>query len=391
MVSMPYRALLSILLGSWLIGGCGADDPRTPNGYPRSYAKLLQQADQERSLVIWSAVDRSKTAPLLTAFRREHPRVAVTYLEISARALKDRFLASIAQGAPTPDLLWSSAMDLQIQLTNDGYAQAYASPEAGALPRWANWKNEAWGITAEPIVIIYNRHLIADAAMPQTRAALSRLLEARSPALRDKVATYDLDQSAVGDLYLMQDKQASPDLWRLVRAMGSNGTRFYPDAEHIMRAVQRGNAAIGYNVLGSYARDEAQHDPNLGIVLPSDYTLVMSRIALIPKAAPHPAAAKLFVDFLLSRTGQRFLVAHAMPSVRTDSASPRDLPSSYGSPLRAIRVGPALLVDRDRLTHRYFLKRWHIAYCAGAAAGDRRDIMAGPICRAQQPRRHATW
>ncbi len=378
---MQHRIILLILLGAALLGGCGPKDARTPGGYPSDYAKILQQADREHRLVIWSAVDRAKTAALLKAFGRAHPGFAISYVEMPATALNDRFLDAISRHLPAPDFLWSSAMDLQIKLTNDGYALSYASPEAPALPRWANWKDEAWGTTAEPIVMIYNRALMSDSAVPTTRAALSRLLEARSPVIVGKVATYDLERSAVGYLYLMQDKQASPDIWRLVRAMGINGTRFYPDAEDVMHAVRRGDAILGYNVIGSYAQDEARQDRNLGIVMPRDYTLVMSRIALIPKAAGHPATAKLFLDFLLSRNGQRFLAARSMPSVRSDFALPGGTPLTSNGALRAIRVGPALLVDRDELTRRYFLKKWRSTFCAGASASLSRGAAAIPACK----------
>jgi iron(III) transport system substrate-binding protein len=135
-----------------------------------------------------------------------------------------------------------------------------------------------------------------------------------------------------------------------------------------MDAVKKGKIALGYNIIGSYARDEVRHSSVLGMVMPRDYTLVMSRIALIPAAAPHPATAKLFLDFLLSRSGQQFLAARSMPSVRSDIAIPAGL-SAPGVPLRAIRVGPALLVDRDALTRRYVLKRWHAALHPGHADG----------------------
>jgi iron(III) transport system substrate-binding protein len=354
------RDILLFLAVALSLAGCGKRDPRTPPGYPGSYGAILRQADGEHRLLIWSATDKVKTEPLLNAFRHAHPGLTVTYVEMSARALNDHFLDAVAKGGETPDFLWSSAMDLQIKLTNDGYAQSYDSPEAKALPDWANWKNQAWGVTAEPIVIIYNRKLIADAAAPTTRASLTRLLEDRPPALRGRIATYDVPNSAVGYLYLMQDQQATHDIWRLVRAMGANQVKLYDNAEPLMQAVKQGQIAIGYNIIGSYARDEVRHDPNLGMVMPRDYTLVMSRIALIPAAAPHPAAARLFLDFLLSRPGQQFLAARSIPSVRADVPAPEGL-SAPGVPLRAIRVGPALLVDRDALTRRYALKRWYAA------------------------------
>lgn len=355
-----HRCSLYVALTAALLAGCAKRDPRIPPGYPTDYGDILRQADRERSLLIWSAVDHDKVVPLLDQFRRAHPGVSVVYVELSARTLNARFLDAIARRRGIPDFLWSSAMDLQIKLTNDGYAQRYRSPEAVALPHWANWKNQAWGVTAEPIVMIYNRKLIADAAAPVTRAELTQLLERRSPALRGRVATYDVPNSAVGYLYLTQDQQATHDVWRLLRAMGSNGVRLYASAEEIMGSVKRGEAAIGYNVVGSYARDEVQRDPDLGMVLPHDYTLVMSRIALIPAAAPHPAAAKLFIDFLLSKEGQRFLAARSMSPVRNDVPGPTEL-RPVGVAMRAIRVGPTLLVDRDQLTRRYFLRRWTAA------------------------------
>jgi iron(III) transport system substrate-binding protein len=360
------RDILILLATALSLAACGKPDPRIPPGYPRSYGAVLRQADGERRLLIWSAVDKGKVQPLLDAFRNAHPGLSVSYVEMSARTLNDNFIQAVAKGGETPDFLWSSAMDLQIKLTNDGYAQSYASPEAAAIPGWANWKNQAWGTTAEPIVMIYNRRLIADAAAPTTRAALTRLLEDRPPALRGRIATYDVPNSAVGYLYLMQDQQATHDIWRLVRAMGANQVKLYDSAEPLMQAVKAGQIAIGYNIIGSYARDEVRHSPDLGMVMPRDYTLVMSRIALIPAAAPHPAAARLFVDFLLSRKGQQFLAARSMPSVRGDVPSPEGL-RAIGVPLRAIRVGPALLVDRDQLTRRYFLKRWQAALDEGEA------------------------
>lgn len=357
------RHVIAAVLAAALLAGCQKRDPRIPQGYPTSYGATLRQADQERKLVIWSAVDRAKAVPLLNAFRRSHPGIALNYVELSARALNDGLLAAVARHGGVPDLLWSSAMDLQIKLTNDGYAQPYMSPERNHVPDWANWKDQAWGTTAEPVVMIYNRTLVPDAVVPRTRAALTALLEQMKPKLAGRIATYDVPNSAVGYLYLMQDQQATRDIWRLVRAMGANQVKLFDNAEQIVTAVRRGDAAIGYNIIGSYARDEMRRDRNLGMVLPRDYTLVMSRIALIPTSAPHPAAAKIFLDYLLSRTGQQLLVTRSMTSVRADIAHPEGLDAT-GVPLRAIRVGPALLVGRDQLTRRYFLKRWYSALSA---------------------------
>ncbi|MDB5738595.1 MAG: hypothetical protein JWO65_2263 [Sphingomonas bacterium] len=331
-----------------------------PAGYPNSYADEVHDADREGVLAIWSAIDKQKAAALVADFARLHPDIHVRYQELPARQLYDRFLANAAAGGGTADFLWSSAMDLQIKLVNDGYTQRYVSPEREALPHWANWKNQAWGTTAEPIVFLYNRRLIADAAMPRGHEALIRFLEQRPQALRGRVATYDVASSAVGYLYLSQDQQAVHDIWRLVRAMGEDHVALYANAEQAVREVASGRAAVAYDIVGSYALGQVQAHPDIGMVVPRDYTLLMSRIAVIPAAARHPNAARLFLDFLLSRRGQGHLVRENMPSVRADVPGPPALDPA-GAPLRAIRVGPALLVSQDLLTRQYFLRRWRAA------------------------------
>ncbi|WP_240047428.1 ABC transporter substrate-binding protein [Sphingomonas panacisoli] len=341
-----------------LLAACarGPAEP-VPDGYPAAYADLERAADAERGLLIWSAIDKVKAGRLIADFQAIHPNVRVTYIEMPAREINDRIMAATATGGEIPDFLWSSAMDLQIKLVNDGYAQSYRSPERDNLPDWANWKDQAWGITAEPIVMVYNRAAIADAAMPRTHTDLTKFLERSAGKPGARVATSDPVSSAVGYLYLSQDQQATHDIWRLVRAMGANDVKLFTSAENVVRAVEAGDAAIGYNIVGSFALGEVERNQQLGMILPSDYTLLMSRIAVIPAAARHPNAAKVFLDFLLSRRGQTHLVDQDMPSVRADVRSLTRLQPEGLRP-RAIRVGPGLLVDQDQLTRRYFLERW---------------------------------
>lgn len=321
---------------------------------------LAAAAGREGVLEIWSTTDRDRVGALLADFKRLHPRIRIIYSDVHGSDLQRDFLRAAHASGGTADLLWSSAMDLQIKLVNDGYASTYASPEAASLPDWARWKDQAWGITAEPIVIVYNRKLIAADSVPTSHIALRRFLEAGARDPRRAVATYDVARSAVGYLYLSQDEQASGDIWPLVAGMARHGLQLHTSAEDILRAVSTGRAAIGYNIVGSYALDEMSRNPDLGVIMPRDYTLVMSRIAMIPQRARHPAAARLFLDFLLSRAGQRRLAERHITPARGKVALP-PLLRTHGVPLRAIRVGPVLLVSEDRLTRDHFLSLWREA------------------------------
>ncbi|MFC0205465.1 ABC transporter substrate-binding protein [Novosphingobium soli] len=259
------------------------------------------------------------------------------------------------------DIVWSSAMDLQIKLINDGYAQQYASPEKPALPERAVWKNMGFGVTAEPIGIVYNRRLVPAAQVPRSHQALETLLRSRRAAFTGKVATFDPARSNTGYLYLSQDFQATGDTRGLVQAIAATRPLLETTTGPMLTGVASGKLAIAYNVIGSYALERARRDPALGVVFPSDYTLVTSRIAFISREARHPAAARLFLDFLLSRAGQTQLARHSLWPVRTDVQA-RRLPAGQARP---IRVGPQLLVNLDRLTRQRFLRDWNAILASG--------------------------
>lgn len=351
-----WRLMATTLVLALCLGRAAANP--WPSTYPGSYRSMVGEASREGSLTIWSVTDSRQVTALLAGFRHLYPRIAVHYVELPAKELYSNFLAEEQAGRGTSDFLWSSAMDLQIKLVNDGYSQPYVSPERASLPPWAVWKNEAWGITAEPIVFVYNRRLLrAYPNIPDTHPDLVRFLSRNAAALHGKVATYDPAISAVGYLYLAQDRQANLNTWELVSAFGRAGVKLFPTTEDILTRLADRRLAFAYDMIGSYALEAQAHNPDIGVIVPRDYALVMSRIAMIPKAARHPNAARLFLDYLLSRSGQSHLADQYMTPVRTNFPIPSGLRLIQGSK-RAIRVGPALLVHQDQLTRRKFLRDW---------------------------------
>jgi iron(III) transport system substrate-binding protein len=335
-----------------------------PAGYPRSYRQVVTAAKAERTIVIYSTTDRREAAGLLAAFKRRYPFIQVDYRELSSVGLVRTFLGEVRSRRPTADLLWSAAMDLQIKIVNDGYAQGYASPEKPNLPPWAVWKNEAWGVTAEPVVIAYNRNLVPRADVPRSHGDLTRLLRAKPDFYRGRVGTYDPARSSAGYLFLAQDLQTSRDTISLMEALGQSRVSLFETGSEMLARLSTGRLLIAYNSIGSYALERQQEDRTIGVVMPSDYTLVMSRIALIPKAARHPNGAKLFLDFMLSRQGQTQLALRHMTPVRADVPG-RPGARAPAATARAIRIGPSLIVNLDQLKRKRILRQWNAAL-AGA-------------------------
>jgi len=339
---------------------------RVPPGYPAQYAAVIAAAEQEGQLVIHSTTDLAIAAPLIDDFQTLYPRIEVHYQDMNSNDLHNVYLGDLLASPSTADVLWSSAMDLQFRLANAGQVQAYDSPEIAGFPAWALWKNLAFGTTFEPIVISYNKRLLPAADIPQTHAELTRLLTEQRDRFAGKVASYNIERSALGFLLASQDERALPEFWPLIKALGGAGAQLVPTTEAILTRVGRGESLIGYNAIGSYAFIESKKDASIGYVYPSDYTLVITRVMLIGKKAANPNAARLWVDYLLSRRGQTVMANRAnLFSLRTDvegANSSAALAKSLGTSARPIPLGPDLLASfADSSKRLSFVRRWQQA------------------------------
>src|SRR5690606_24043081 len=121
---------------------------------------------------------------------------------------------------------------------------------------------------------------------------------------RGMVGTYDIATSGVGYLLAAQDQLISSNFWRLATAFGRTSVHLSGSSPDILDRVARGDLALGYNVLGSYAFARQAAGALIAIVVPDDYVLVLTRTMLVPRNAPHADLAAAFVDFALSPQGQ---------------------------------------------------------------------------------------
>ncbi len=313
-------------------------------------------------LTIYSTTDSAAFAPVIADFGELLRDIEVVYVEIEGRPQYERFLAEFEAGQPGADLLLSSSMDLQAKLVNDGYARSHDSVHAPALPAWARWRNEAFGFTFEPAVIVFDSRLFDDRPVPQSRAELLAALKADPAFWRGRLGTYDITLSGVGYLLASQDDRQYSDFRLLIEAFGEMGVRLEENTSTLLSLIERGELLVGYNVLGSYARSRVDAGANLTIVHPSEYTLVVSRTAVIPDTAPNPEAAAAFVDYLLSPRGQQILSSQGgLSAIREDMTGPYSrlgMADAQVGLLRPIPLGPGLLAYRDAQKQRRLLDAW---------------------------------
>ncbi|WP_423874554.1 ABC transporter substrate-binding protein [Bradyrhizobium sp.] len=178
---------------------------------PKGQVAAAVEAREQLNIV--STTDASEVADLLADFRARFPGIQTVYSKVNSNDIYNQIVDPASSGDAPGDVVWSSAMDLQIKLVNDGYAQPYVSKEMAHMPDWAIWKDEAYAITAEPIVIVYNKNLVAESAdksHDQKAGHLSRKdCVLRSGAKRIRIFVYN---ARCGDH--QDDVGNGPRVWR---------------------------------------------------------------------------------------------------------------------------------------------------------------------------------
>ena len=342
---------------------------QVPAGYPASYGDTIAAAKKEGKVVVYSTTDTAAANFLIKDFLALYPGISVEYNDMNSTEVYNRFISEKAANAGSADVLWSSSMDLQIKLASEGGALAYASPEVANLPTWAVWKNEAFGTTYEPLAIVYNKRLLTGDEIPQSHADLLRVFTTKAEKLKGKVTTYDIEKSGVGFLLITQDSKYNPQFWEMVKALGAVGPRVQSSAGTMMERISSGENLVGFNIFNSYAALRAKKDPSIGIVLPKDYALVMSRVTFISKTAKNPNAAKLWLDYILSKRGQTIIANQSeLGSIRADVEGEMTV-AGYtkllGANAKPIPVSTDLLAFLDQTKRLEFLKQWQAAMKAG--------------------------
>ncbi|GLS86091.1 iron ABC transporter [Cypionkella aquatica] len=323
------------------------------------YPPLSGPADQ--TLLIYSTLDNRLAAPLIAAFQSHHANVAVRYVDLLAGDIAARIITETDAGLPTADFAFSSAMDMQIKLANDGYAQPVEVPEASRWPDWANWQNTAFALTFEPGVLVYHKPSFPHGP-PQSRLELMDWLRSTPPDMAGIIGTYDIERSAVGYLFLARDVEHFPDIWALLRVMAAAGLQTFPTSQDIIDRVADGRLMLGYNILGSYAADQVRAHPDLGLVLLRDFTVVVSRVAVVPRAAASPDLGRAFLAFLMSVEGQTLLSEKLrLPAVSLEVSganSAQAMQAALGDQLRPVAVSPGVLVYLDQAKRRRIYGLW---------------------------------
>lgn len=328
----------------------------------------LKQSRAEGRLLVYSNIASYAWAGILEEFNEKYPWIRVETLDLGPGESFERYYSESSVDRPTADVLAVASPDSWIRFMERGQVEPYESPEARSLPAWSRPSPGLYTLSTDPMIIVYNKALLPPDAHPQSLADIARAAD-KYPALFNKrMTTYDATSHpfayALHWTYIANRGDAG---WKLLDTLGPM-TRPEGGGAGMVEKITVGEYSVAYFTSGVtfFRRIEGERRGKLlGWSLPRDGTPIMERGIAITKAATHKAAARLFIDFVLSHEGQVAAGKGGLTPYRPD-VRPDEVPYlTYQKIVDTVGPANALLVGYDRRLvdeQAGFIERWKRAY-----------------------------
>jgi iron(III) transport system substrate-binding protein len=307
----------ALAAGTLLLAACGTSAADTGGdaaaaAKPQTEAQLKAAAEKEGQVNWYTTFASDDVSDMVAAFNKIYPKIKINALRLSADQLPTRIITEQRGGEFNADVVSGDSPQVD-ELINAGAMQPYCPPTEQALPQGQTLpKGYCGNVYVVTTTIAYNP------------AALKRLHLQPPATFQDLTqpqwrGQFSIDPGAVNfyDALIAEDGHAKA--LSLIKALGANGPKLVSSHTLALTQVEAGEPAATATAYGYKSASEKRKSPtSLEFVntnpLPTSFTPID-----VVKNAPHLAAGELFVDWMVSQTGQQAVIDTTNhTSLRTD-------------------------------------------------------------------------
>jgi iron(III) transport system substrate-binding protein len=295
---------------------------------------VIDAAKKEGKVVFYTGIEREAAQALANGFNKKYPFISAEMVRASSSKLATRLDAEIEANRVQGDVFEFSLLYLTRDLQKRGEILQYDTAEYASYPKEYS-ESGYWAATGlSSVIILVNTKKVDAANTPASWWDLTK------PYWKGKLTIDNLEVSGTGYNWLVAIVNTEGLGWKYIEALGKNNI-----------SLERGHAGMAQKVAaGEYSGAAEMSDFHLNNLRLTSASVPVQGIwpkegvprepwtAGILKRAPHPNAAKLFLEYLLSQEGQT-LYAKAMGWSSARSDVPRSELTGAPAETKALKSG----------------------------------------------------
>jgi iron(III) transport system substrate-binding protein len=281
-------------------------------GTPASAQSLIDGAKKEGQVVFYASMEAVSAQRITAAFEKKYSFIKVDATRIGSERMATRLLAEAQARKVRADVVQQSAFDFY-GVFQKGLFESYFSPERAAYP--AEYRDEKgfWMMPAATLnVIAYNKRMVPANEVPKS------FFDLTDPKWKGQLMMDENESKWMAGMIQYYGEAKTMDLLRRLAQQEIQFRTGHTLLQTLVAAGERAVVVVAFaNGVNRLKKESApiewiSADPVIGL------TFGMA----VVKDAPHPNAARLFNDFLLSREGQEAIAADGYYVPRLDVLSP---------------------------------------------------------------------
>lgn len=262
----------------------------------------VDAAAKKEGVVVWyTTMDDSTLAAVSKRFEQLHPGITVQSLRMGSSQLPARVVTEQRGGKFNADVISGDGFQLQ-QLVDAGALAPNPNPEAGKFVKGAVDPKGMWtSLYIDTTVVAWNPQSLRT---DHLRAPTS-LGDLTRPEWKGKIG---VDSGAFN--WYVGELQASPANAAVVRGIADNKPIITDGHTQTATQLEAGEFDATPTTYGYIAARDEKQGRAIAYLNPRPLLVTLNPIGLA-KNAPHPDAARVLIDWLLSRDGQTFISRNA--------------------------------------------------------------------------------
>jgi iron(III) transport system substrate-binding protein len=301
--------------------------PGTTTTSSANINSIVPAANQEGSVTVYTSITTAAIQAIITAFNAQYPSIKVNYYSGSANAVTSKVQTEASGGINAVDVVGGITYLTVATLNSSSLLASYVPPEIANVSASDRIGSYCYGTVQYTVGLLYNTKLVNASSLPSTWTAL-----AQDTALTGKIGMGDpVTHFTTGQWLLSLQPIMGNSSWvSFLQNLASLKPRFYPSMTPGAGGVAAGDVSVGIGLASDAATLAKQGGPiSVKFLQPLQK---FDSYACIAVKAPHPNAARLFLNFMLSQKGESAEASVGDQMIRSD------VPQSFASQLAGATV-----------------------------------------------------